>query len=317
MTLWLKQRLVAWMGVSLLGVALLWNGEVIRAQGAFKTESLKPPPKNRKLTVDVAARSFVSFLNTGNDDMGALYEWAGSSVVAAKNRREMPLTGEVEEFMDELRAEWKRTTYDLKVVNTKGKMAIVTLENNTLHPVRPLVLIEENGGWGVDVTETYAKWNSLQGVSRKDALARLAARGANSGEERAHSFKCQTNLKQIALGMAQYAQDYDERFPLANSWTDGVQPYVKNADVFNCPALPESHEGGYAFNSKMSSQYQPNLADTAKIVALYETTLLKRNAYGMGENLAFRHLRGANYAFADGHVKWFSETRIPSFKLKP
>ena len=39
----------------------------------------------------------------------------------------------------------------------------------------------------------------------------------------------------------QYTQDYDERYPLASqpaaptSWTDIVQPYVKNFQIFRCP----------------------------------------------------------------------------------
>jgi len=74
---------------------------------------------------------------------------------------------------------------------------------------------------------------------------------------------CQSNLKQMGLGLLQYSQDFDETFPaydLNNAfsngkdviWIDGVQPYVKNYQIFNCPSdsytLPASINGvnGYA-----------------------------------------------------------------------
>lgn len=63
---------------------------------------------------------------------------------------------------------------------------------------------------------------------------------------------CQTNLKQIGLGILQYVQDYDERYPpsraggtvyigtFANNnfpWHLAVQLYVKSIQLFKCPSL--------------------------------------------------------------------------------
>src|SRR5450759_194666 len=78
------------------------------------------------------------------------------------------------------------------------------------------------------------------------AQARAKARGA----------ACLSNIKQIALGMTMYAQDYDETFPqwkwdqswnggigspggptndATSIWWNAIYPYVKNVQVFNCP----------------------------------------------------------------------------------
>jgi len=52
---------------------------------------------------------------------------------------------------------------------------------------------------------------------------------------------CQSNLKQIALGIFMYAQDYDNKFPLAIvpdktvGWANGLQPYLKSTQIFQCP----------------------------------------------------------------------------------
>src|SRR4051812_19302090 len=58
--------------------------------------------------------------------------------------------------------------------------------------------------------------------------------------ENARRSSCQSNLKQIGLGLIQYAQDYDEHFPGESnngvSWPHTVQPYVKSGQVFKCPS---------------------------------------------------------------------------------
>ncbi|MCC6729104.1 MAG: DUF1559 domain-containing protein [Chthonomonadales bacterium] len=57
---------------------------------------------------------------------------------------------------------------------------------------------------------------------------------------------CLSNLKQLNLGVQQYIQDYDERFPgwtwgnryTADSgtfWDNAIYPYVKNLGVYQCP----------------------------------------------------------------------------------
>lgn len=66
--------------------------------------------------------------------------------------------------------------------------------------------------------------------------------------ENARRASCQSNLKQMGLGILQYCQDQDERFPLAVTgststtsnppvgWADGIQPYVKSLQIFQCPS---------------------------------------------------------------------------------
>ena len=62
--------------------------------------------------------------------------------------------------------------------------------------------------------------------------------------ENARRSSCQSNLKQIGLGVIQYAQDYDEIMPpVRNQSTGGntpwhflVQPYLKSTQIFRCPS---------------------------------------------------------------------------------
>jgi prepilin-type N-terminal cleavage/methylation domain-containing protein/prepilin-type processing-associated H-X9-DG protein len=60
--------------------------------------------------------------------------------------------------------------------------------------------------------------------------------------ENARRSSCQSNLKQIGLGFAQYAQDYDEKYPvgsrgnLGQGWAGPLSPYIKSTQVFACPS---------------------------------------------------------------------------------
>ncbi|MBW3637627.1 MAG: DUF1559 domain-containing protein [Armatimonadetes bacterium] len=62
--------------------------------------------------------------------------------------------------------------------------------------------------------------------------------------ENARRSSCQSNLKQIALGIIQYRQDNDEKFPSAITlfvtgslgWASSAQPYLKSTQVFQCPS---------------------------------------------------------------------------------
>lgn len=64
--------------------------------------------------------------------------------------------------------------------------------------------------------------------------------------ENARRSSCQSNLKQIGLGILQYSQDYDEKFvPCGlniggqSPWAEVVQPYMKSKQVFRCPSNPQ------------------------------------------------------------------------------
>jgi prepilin-type N-terminal cleavage/methylation domain-containing protein/prepilin-type processing-associated H-X9-DG protein len=75
--------------------------------------------------------------------------------------------------------------------------------------------------------------------------------------ENARRASCQSNLKQIGLGMMMYTQDYDEKYPYVwrgpyspalqmdyNSgtstyftWADAIYPYTKSIQLLQCPSL--------------------------------------------------------------------------------
>ena len=74
--------------------------------------------------------------------------------------------------------------------------------------------------------------------------------------ENARRSSCQSNLKQIGIGLVQYTQDYDERFPGGYGYIGGnqttfretVQPYIKSIQVFACPSNTANSLGTYRGN---------------------------------------------------------------------
>ncbi len=102
--------------------------------------------------------------------------------------------------------------------------------------------------------------------------------------ENARRASCQSNLKQIGLGLLQYSQDYDEKLVRAwygsghgkfatgsdtadrYKWMDAAFPYIKSEQIFNCPshspsawASPYKFRDGFSWGSYFinSSYYEP------------------------------------------------------------
>ncbi len=145
-------------------------------------------------------------------------------------------------------------------------------------------------------------------------VAAIALPAFFKAREHARQSSCLSNEKQLALGMLMYAADYDERFPLAENWTDGLYPYIKNNQILVCPSAPDN-PCGYAFNSALAGLEQSKLKTPAEQVMLFESDA-GRNAAG-GKNLLVpepRHSGGDNFAFCDGHCKWYSRKSSASLR---
>ncbi|MDR3706730.1 MAG: DUF1559 domain-containing protein [Capsulimonadaceae bacterium] len=230
-----------------------------------------------------------------------------------------------------------------------------------------------------------------------------------TAREKARQAACQSNLKQLSLGVLQYAQDYDESYlqgafghvsdayNYGMGWAGQLYPYVKTRAVFTCPTdsfqpsgLPNT--GGayvqlgnptnvtsistanqqkisYALNANFGmgstgttahAAFQASsLGNATNTILFFEayactadptdasagwidgsspasngTDILNNSEAGgsgygyaatgmwpgsvmadrggqiFGTYLTGRHSLGANYAFADGHVKWLLPAQI-------
>lgn len=99
--------------------------------------------------------------------------------------------------------------------------------------------------------------------------------------ENARRSSCQSNMKQIGLGILQYKQDYDEKHPLV-FWNSGwkpsnsyvytaIYPYVKSTQIYRCTS---NTGGGIPFSPDAN-----NLAtNAASPVTQYTTNTYINNA---------------------------------------
>ena len=187
--------------------------------------------------------------------------------------------------------------------------------------------------------------------------------------ENARKSSCQSNLKQIGLGLLQYNQDYDERFPLTGGqatsatsptavtgsigWSNQIQPYIKSVQILQCPSDTGAPSANGNPNANGFTDYWINSnVDTQSLAAFTATSVTLLCGDGVGDpanaegnysaspyscvfsggtgntwnylknwntqvngasttNIgSAKHLEGANYLFADGHVKWLRPTKI-------
>ena len=90
--------------------------------------------------------------------------------------------------------------------------------------------------------------------------------------ENARRASCQSNLKQIGLGLLQYSQDYDEMLPFffygpdggasqpagpRYKWMDTAFPYIKSEQVFTCPS-DSSANGKYIYYKNLTAASDAN-----------------------------------------------------------
>ena len=90
-----------------------------------------------------------------------------------------------------------------------------------------------------------------------------------------------TSLKQIGLGIIQYTQDNDEKFPVADGWKKTILPYLQSPDVFSV----DGHAAVYEQPADLSlaKMESPAVTEEAYIDLPYARIVL----------------------FCDGHVKVF------------
>ena len=128
--------------------------------------------------------------------------------------------------------------------------------------------------------------------------------------EKARQASCSSNLKQLALGMLMYVQDYDEVFPfevycnvpgfpnmcwdryMAYFGGNGfIMPYVKNTQLWSCPSQPGNLGFGldpaYGYNKFLSRVKLGRLQYPAQIVLFADSYGIRWFPYSVSGGCCF------------------------------
>lgn len=129
--------------------------------------------------------------------------------------------------------------------------------------------------------------------------------------ENARRASCQSNLKQMGLGIFQYTQDYDEKFPQMyvcytsactgtgyDYWPGLVQPYLKSTQIFRCPSDSTGFDLGGAHGGNLVSYVGNGVPDPPGV---WQTPPLC-NGGAPGTSLAAIEDVATTYLVMDGKV---------------
>jgi prepilin-type N-terminal cleavage/methylation domain-containing protein/prepilin-type processing-associated H-X9-DG protein len=164
-------------------------------------------------------------------------------------------------------------------------------------------------------------------------LAAMLLPALNQAREKARRANCLSNLKQIGLGIAMYADNYNGRIPMDSSGPppnigysfDLLSNTITSAKIFTCPSdsaakisatypLSSAHASGTG-NPNISYAYCPFIIwqdQPDSILALDRMNSSSANytkgglwLSSGGDNLPSPHKNsGGNVLYNDGHVAW-------------
>ena len=168
--------------------------------------------------------------------------------------------------------------------------------------------------------------------------------------EKARQSNCLSNIKQQMTGVLMYAQDYDETMMRVTvgcasytmpggalhtsgsmPWIVSMLPYLKNIQIFSCPSVSLSWDGGkddsdnveteynavsYAYNENCSGVAMAKFNFVSETCCLADGSGLfymdsGGSTNGRGNIALTRHNEGANVGFSDGHGKWYKGSNVP------
>jgi prepilin-type processing-associated H-X9-DG protein len=174
-------------------------------------------------------------------------------------------------------------------------------------------------------------------------------------KEKARMAMCASNLRQFHYALAMFSDDHDGKVVgtlSAGDWNLDIQPYVKNWEIFKCPASPNKYS--YAINAHATNA--PEFGNGKLTVDMIRNPSLLIEAFdclGCNANndhnnggwgnpqkdgdcdrkhymrddgtprhgcLFFpsgKHFDGNNIVFFDGHVKFFKEWQWGKMTFMP
>ena len=147
---------------------------------------------------------------------------------------------------------------------------------------------------------------------------------------KARETTCRSNLRQIGLAAAMYADDHDGLLPpcedgmtyselwctsyrkVLSSWHEVLLPCLASIDVAFCPDQSKTlhQQPGYGMNAALDRGFEGAIYDPTTVIFAIDMEPPESPGWYVAlpvnpphEGVAFRHHERANVLFLDGHVK--------------
>lgn len=136
-----------------------------------------------------------------------------------------------------------------------------------------------------------------------------------------------SNIKQIGVAAALYSSDHNDRYPLAESWQDGLGAYAVQGSLSQDGGAPkpetdiflppyEENPGSYAFNSAMSGVKSSEVQEPFMTVLIFEAAPTGRNVHG-GQEMVRRQESHFLAGFCDTSARTIPHSAIDTCLWKP
>lgn len=125
---------------------------------------------------------------------------------------------------------------------------------------------------------------------------------------------CFFNLKRLGIAAQMYSDDWDDRLPIATTWSTSLALYDKGTPELKCPLAKTPFS--YAMNSGLSSRKLGDFPDPSNTVLFFEADAWGPNASGGSEWLSPRH-GSAFVVFADATVRVVRPQRKNELRWSP
>jgi prepilin-type processing-associated H-X9-DG protein len=220
---------------------------------------------------------------------------------------------------DELAKDQKKhpstCTFDDIQTQMDGDKATVKLSGTMLSPpgkpqkfASVINLHKGDGGWHILPDKAAASKEGSEDPVNAIACALIDPNTLTRARDSARTVSCISNMKQLALGVLMFVEDYDEKYALkADSYKKAISPYIKNDQIFHCPS-DDAGVVSYSFNPHLAGIKLAKVSSPATTVMLYE---------GKAGKLNYKHNGKAGVAFADGHVKMVAEADAKNLRWMP
>ncbi|NCO37207.1 MAG: hypothetical protein COZ06_14435 [Armatimonadetes bacterium CG_4_10_14_3_um_filter_66_18] len=145
--------------------------------------------------------------------------------------------------------------------------------------------------------------------------------------EKARSAACQSNHRQLGLGLSMYAQDNDEVWLWPGAigtcpcdWHSALNPYVRNDQIYRCPSAPKQAASCQYNASALKGVAEAAFTNVTVSISLNDSSASDDCPLCSSQNgttivgvVSPRHTEGLNLAFLDGHVKWMLPTALAAY----